>query len=284
MTSDAAQQQQAQASSSPDPEIRIRPPKVVPDYATLFGVVASIGLIAAAIMMGNSNANFFNGPSFLIVILGTVAATTISYTGDELRNVPGILGNAVVRRVRKPSVMARQLMDIAVLARKKGLLALAAVEPELRKDPFLARAVLLVTDGYSSDDIDRVLGQEVDSVTERHRQAASILRRASEISPAMGLIGTLVGLVQMLAQLDNPSTIGPAMAVALLTTFYGAIMGMVILAPLAAKLERNSGNETMMKNLILTAMGSIARQENPRRLEMLLNSELPPGARIKYFD
>ncbi|MEC7029070.1 MAG: MotA/TolQ/ExbB proton channel family protein, partial [Pseudomonadota bacterium] len=133
-------------------------------------------------------------------------------------------------------------------------------------------------------DIDRVLGQEVDALAERHRRSASILRRASEVAPAMGLIGTLVGLVQMLAQLDDPSSIGPAMAVALLTTFYGAIMGTVILGPLAAKLERNSGDETMIKNLILTAMGSIARQENPRRLEMLLNSELPPEHRIRYFE
>ena len=142
----------------------------------------------------------------------------------------------------------------------------------------------MVTDGYSADDIYQLLGQEVDSLAERHRRSASIVRRASEVAPAMGLIGTLVGLVQMLAQLDDPASIGPAMAVALLTTFYGAIMGTVILGPLAAKLERNSNDETMSKRLILTAMESIARQENPRRLEMLLNSELPPEHRIRFFN
>lgn len=283
MTTDAAQAQ-AQATTGGDVDIRIRPPRVKADLATILGLVFAIGLIIGAIAMGHSNANFFNVPSFLIVILGTMAATAVSYTGDELKHLPGILGNTLLRRIREPDIMARQLMDVAMLARKRGLLALSAVEPELRKDPFLARAVQLVTDGYSGEDIDRVLGQEVDSIAERHRQSASILRRASEIAPAMGLIGTLVGLVQMLAQLDDPSSIGPAMAVALLTTFYGAILGMVVLAPLAAKLERNSGDETMMKNLVMTAMGSIARQENPRRLEMLLNSELPPEDRIKYFD
>ena len=128
------------------------------------------------------------------------------------------------------------------------------------------------------------MGQEVDALLERHRRAASIIRRGSEVAPAMGLIGTLVGLVQMLAQLDDPSSIGPAMAVALLTTFYGAILGTIVLGPLSGKLERNSNSEAMIKNLVLTAMGSIARQENPRRLEMLLNSELPPDKRIRFFD
>ncbi|MCB9996525.1 MAG: MotA/TolQ/ExbB proton channel family protein [Rhodospirillales bacterium] len=281
MTSDAAQ---AQAVPGGDIDIRIRPPRVQPDFSTIFGLIFALGLIVAAIAMGHSDANFVNGPSFLIVILGTMAATSVSYTGDELKHVPGIIGNTMLRRIRQPSVMAKQLMDIAMLSRKKGLLALSSIEPELRKDPFLARAVQLVTDGYNGEDIDRVLGQEVDAIAERHRRSASVLRRASEIAPAMGLIGTLVGLVQMLAQLDDPSSIGPAMAVALLTTFYGAIMGTVVLGPLSAKLERNSSDETMLKNLILTAMGSIARQENPRRLEMLLNSELPPEERIRYFD
>ncbi len=282
MTSDAAQVQNIATGS--DPEIRIRPPSVKPDFATILGLIGALALIVIAIAMGQSNANFLNGPSFMIVILGSMAATAVSYTGDELKHVPGILANTMLRRVRHPQVMAKQLMDIATLARKKGLLALSSAEPELRKDPFLARAVQLVTDGYSGEDIDRVLGQEVDALSERHRRSASVLRRASEIAPAMGLIGTLVGLVQMLAQLDDPSSIGPAMAVALLTTFYGAILGTVILGPLAAKLERNSNDETMLKNLVLTAMGSIARQENPRRLEMLLNSELPPEDRIRYFD
>lgn len=275
---------EAQAAAGPDPDVKIKAPQVKPDLATILGLLFSLALIVGAISMGTSNANFFDVPSVLIVVLGTIAATTISYTGNELKHVPGIIGNAMLRRLRDPSLMAKQLMDIAMLARKKGLLALSALEPELRKDPFLARAAQLVTDGYSGDDIDRVLGQEVDALAERHRQSASILRRASEIAPAMGLIGTLVGLVQMLAQLDDPASIGPAMAVALLTTFYGAIIGMVILGPLAAKLERNSSDETMMKNLVLTAMSSIARQENPRRLEMLLNSELPPENRIRYFD
>ena len=265
-------------------DVRIRATRVAPDFITILGILFALGLIAAGIAMGNSNANFLDAPSFVIVILGTIAATSVAYSSNELKHVPGILGSAMFRRIRKPSVMARQIMDIAMLSRKKGVLALAGIEQELRKDAFLANAVQLVTDGFTGEDIERVLGQEIDSLVERHRRAANIMRRASEIAPAMGLIGTLIGLVQMLANLQDPNAIGPAMAVALLTTFYGAILSNVILSPLAGKLERNSNDETMIKMLVMTGMASIARQENPRRLEMLLNSELPPDERIKYFD
>lgn len=284
MATDAAQIQEAQGTANDAARIKINAPKVTPDFSTIGGLVIAIGLIVAAIAMGSGNANFVNGPGFLIVILGTMAATSVSYTSEELKHMPGILGNTMFRQVRNPSQMATQLMEIATVARKRGLLALASIESEMKKDPFLHRAVQLVTDGYSGEDIDDVMGHEVDSLIERHRRAASILRRGSEVAPAMGLIGTLVGLVQMLAQLDDPSSIGPAMALALLTTFYGAILGTIVLGPLSGKLERNSNQEAMIKGLVLTAMGSIARQENPRRLEMLLNSELPPEQRIRHFD
>ncbi|WP_435640018.1 motility protein A [Micavibrio aeruginosavorus] len=291
MTSDASQLRAAQSSDDssggaggPDVVLSITAPRRKLDLATVVGVTSALALIAGGIAIGQSNASFFNLPSILIVVLGTVAATSIAFTGEELRKSIGVMGNSLFRRVWKPSVMAKQLMDLAMIARKRGLLALAGAESELKKDKFLQSAVQLVTDGYNADDIDRVLSQEIDALVERHRRSANILRRGSEIAPAMGLIGTLIGLVQMLADLDNPDAIGPAMAVALLTTFYGAVLGMVLLAPLAAKLERNSNDEATIKTMIALAMTSIARQDNPRRLEMLLNSELPPAERIKYFD
>lgn len=284
MTSDAQTQQHAnQQAAGQDVTVRINAPEARADLASIVGMISAFLLIAFAIAMGSGNASFWDTPSFLIVVLGTVAATSIAYSVQDLRHVPGILMNAMFRRVRILPDLARELLDIAVYARKKGILSLAALDSELNKDPFLARAAQMVTDGMSADEIDRVLGMEVDALVERHRRSASILRRASEVAPAMGLIGTLVGLIQMLSQLDNPSAMGPAMALALITTFYGAIMGMVVLGPMAAKLERNSSDEARARNMILTAMGSIARQDNPRRLEMLLNSELPPGERILYF-
>jgi chemotaxis protein MotA len=266
------------------PLVAFQRPQVKPDLATILGLVFVIALIAAAIAMGKSNANFFNLPSVLIVIFGTMAGTAISFTGEELARAGKILKNSAFRRIQRPSVLAKSLIDLAVVAKKKGILAIAGFEDELKKDAFLERAIQMVIDGYNADEVSRLLGQEIETQIERHKRSANILRRASELAPAMGLIGTLVGLVQMLADLENPETIGPAMAVALLTTFYGAILGTVIMAPLAVKLEKNSSDETLVKTLIITAATSIARHENPRRLEMLLNAELPPSERIIYFD
>ncbi|MCB1530693.1 MAG: MotA/TolQ/ExbB proton channel family protein [Rhodospirillales bacterium] len=264
--------------------IKIESPKISVDLVTVLGLIFAVGVIAGAILVNQSKANFFNVPSFLIVILGTVFVTSISYSWEELSKAGKIFVQSMIRKRVNPSIMATQLMDITMLARKKGMLALSGIEKELKKDIHLADAVQIVTDGYGGEDIERVLSQNLDALVERHRRAASIARRGADVAPAMGLIGTLVGLVQMLADLQNPDSIGPAMAVALLTTFYGAILGTVVLSPIAAKLERNSNDEAMIRSLVLTAMSSIARQENPRRLEMLLNSELPPDQRINYFD
>lgn len=270
--------------SSSDVNIRITKPRVSLDFNTVFGLLLTFGVISLGIMIGQSDANFFNLPSFLIVIIGTITVTSISYTWEEVTSAGKIIGQSVFRKVQSPKVMASQLLDMAVLAKTKGLLALAGVDGELRKDKHLQQAAQIVTDGYSASDVENVLAHELDALVQRHRRSASILRRGSEVAPAMGLIGTLIGLVQMLADLQNPETIGPSMAVALLTTFYGAILGTAVLAPMAAKLERNSNDEAMIRTLVLIAMSSISRQDNPRRLEMMLNSELPPQERIRYFD
>jgi chemotaxis protein MotA len=278
---------QAQTSASqdftPDPPVEIEDVAHELDPATLIGLLASLGLIAAASLMGNENANFFNLPSVFIVILGTAAVTSVSYTGDELAKAWSTIRAAMIRPVFAPQALAVQLMNIAVIARKRGILHLANYDEELKKDPFLAHSMTLVGDGFQATDIESVLQQDIETTLDRYKKSASILRRASEIAPGMGLIGTLVGLVQMLSQLDNPASIGPAMAVALLTTFYGAVMGTVVLAPVAAKIEHNAGEEALVKTMIMATASSIARQENPRRLEISLNSLLPSAFRITYF-
>ncbi len=270
--------------TSPLPVVKIERPTRRADWASILGAIFALGLIAGAIAAGQSNANFFNVPSLMIVLFGTIAATAISFTSEEIMRAGAIMGNSFVRRSQSPRRLAFSLVDLAVVGKKKGILALINYEKELKKDDFLMHAIQMVVDGFNAKDVERMLGQEIDAISERHKRSATIARRASEVAPAMGLIGTLVGLVQMLADLENPEAIGPAMAVALLTTFYGAILGTVIMAPLAVKLEKNSADETLRKRLIQTAAVSISQQENPRRLEMLLNSELPPSERINYFD
>lgn len=266
------------------PNIRVPMARSQLDFITLAGLILSFALIAIAIYIGQSNANFFNVPSLLIVVLGTITATSTSYTGKELVQSLPVIGGSIFRPVRDFKNLAKSMMDLATIARKRGVLQLSNYEKEVKKEPFLSYAIRLVVDGYNAEDVQRILQQDIDMEEERNIRAASVLRRAAEVAPAMGLIGTLVGLVQMLADLENPDTIGPAMAVALLTTFYGAIMGTVVMAPLAAKLEKNAADEVRAKTMTLKTAMSMLRQENPRNLEMMINALLPPSERIRYFD
>jgi len=265
--SDAQAQSSTTADTGPLPDIRVRSARTNADFATILGVIFAVRLIAGAIAIGESHANFLNVPALMIVLLGTFAATAISFTSAEFIRAGHVIGKSLFRQVYDPARMARTLLDLAMVAKKRGILALSGFEPEMRKVPFLAKYLQLVVDGYAAKKVEAVLSQEIEAQIERHKRSAGITRRAAEVAPAMGLIGTLVGLVQMLAELENPEAIGPAMAVALLTTFYGAILGTVIMAPLASKLAV-----------------SIASQENPRQLEMELNAALPPSKRIQYFD
>ncbi len=281
---EAEAEQQNQQENIKVPTVTVPNAVSRPDFATILGLVLSFGLIGGAIAIGQSDAQFFNMPSVLIVIFGTITATCISFTGFELSESGTVISRALFRPIRNFSGLATSMMDLAVIARKKGVLALSMYETQTAKEPFLKHALGIVVDGYNAEDVRRILQQDIDLEEERQKRAAGILRRGSEVAPAMGLIGTLVGLVQMLANLEDPETIGPAMAVALLTTFYGAILGTVVLAPLAAKIEKNASDDVTAKTMALRTSMSIIKQENPRNLEMLLNALLPPSQRIRYFD
>ncbi len=253
------------------------------DLVTILGLFTAIALIVVAALIGKTQANFFNVPSLLIVVFGTIVVTSISYTIIELGMIRRSIGAVFIQKIFKHKQMASQLINLSVRAKKYGPLSLTKVEADLKHDPYLLNAMQMVSDGVTPSMIDSILGQSSETNLERKLFAASAIRRAGEIAPGMGLIGTLIGLVQMLAQLDDPSSIGPAMAVALLTTFYGALLGTVILTPLATKLERSVEQEALMHDLIRTAAGSMAKQESPRHLEVLLNSLLPALYRIRYF-
>lgn len=254
------------------------------DVATLVGLGAAVGVIVVAMTAGGSLRAFLDPPSLIVVLGGTLAVTTASFSlGDVVqawRHAAGTLALAT----HDPQAVGRQVLLLAEAARRAGPETLKGVLPELRHEPFLQRSVGLVVEGLPPDDIERMLTGEVEASGAARIKSAAVLRRASEVAPAMGLIGTLVGLVHMLGGLNDPAAIGPAMALALLTTFYGAVLGNVALAPLAAKLERAAENEALIKTLYTIAAVSIARQENPRRLEMLLNAVLPPGKRLTHSE
>ena len=253
------------------------------DVATLVGLAAAAGVILIAMAAGGSLRAFLDPPSLIIVLGGTMAVTTASFSLGDVAVAWRDAGAVLIHQTHDPRGVARQVLLLAEAARRAPE-TLKNLLPELRGEVFLHRCVTLVSEGLPPDDIERMLTGEVEASGASRVKSAGVLRRASEVAPAMGLIGTLVGLVQMLGSLNDPSAIGPAMALALLTTFYGAVLGNVVLAPLAAKVERSAEEDALIKTLYTIGAVSIARQENPRRLEMLLNAVLPPGKRIQYFD
>jgi chemotaxis protein MotA len=209
--------------------------------------------------------------------------TAACYSFDEVTRSLGLVAKTMVYSAENASASANQALKVAEIARKKGVLGLQDDIGLTRHNPFFCRAIEMVIDGTTDEDVVQLLSQEVHAMQERHGKSTAVLRKAAEISPAMGLIGTIIGLVQMLGQLDDPSKIGPAMAVALLTTLYGALLSYMVLSPLATKLERNTKHETLIMRIYLKASESIARKENPRRLELALNTLLPSASRVKYF-
>lgn len=254
------------------------------DTATLLGLLGAFGLLGIAMIIGGSPASFFHVPALLIVIGGTLGVTTICFSIEEIFRAQKIAFKAVVRTPLDPQRAAVQMIQASEIARKRGILALQDALVDLEREPFARKAVMMVVDGSPAEEIERVLKHDIGQMQQRHGDSANILYKAADVSPAMGLIGTLIGLVQMLGNLDDPATIGPSMAVALLTTFYGAILATMVFSPLANKLERNSATETLIYNIYMLAATSICRKENPRRLEMLLNALLPPAKRLRYFD
>lgn len=262
----------------------IKKPEQKIDIVTIIGLFMALSLIGSALLFGGAPLSFFNVPALLIVVGGTCAVTAISYTTKELANAGGILGHSLSYKHYIPARVAKELLDIACIIRARGPLALNRAQATLRNHPDMQKATQLLIDDSPADHIRAVLHHNIAQLIERHKVGIGILRRAADIAPAMGLIGTLVGLVQMLSQLSDPSSIGPAMAIALLTTFYGAILGTVILSPMAAKLERNSADEIMIKEMIMKATIMISAKEHPRRIETFLNSLLPPYEQIRYFD
>lgn len=253
------------------------------DISTALGIGAAFIVIAIAIKMGGNFKAFVDVPAVLIVIGGTFAATTACFSLPEIYRAQGIMFKTIFYSADAPSQVARNLLEIAEEARKNGLLALQSLL-NTSGDKFLKKGLAMIVDGVEPENVESIMKQEVNYTSDRHFRGAAILRKSAEIAPAMGLIGTLIGLVQMLGNLDDPGKIGPAMAIALLTTLYGALLSYALFSPLASKLEHNAHEETMASMLIIKGIVSIGKKENPRRLEMQLNSILPPSQRIRYFD
>jgi chemotaxis protein MotA len=257
------------------------------DFATLLGLLAALALIGAGMLLPPLDLHlgaFFDPRAILLVVLGTFAVTAVSYSIGEIVQAQPVMFRTLFHSGQLPNEAAMRMLQLSERARRRGILQLQAELYALRVEPFLHRAMSMLVDGIIVDEIERNLTFETHAMMQRHVRSTGILRRAAEVAPAMGLIGTLIGLVQMLGSLNDPQSIGPAMAVALLTTFYGAVLANVVFLPLASKLERNSATELLINQIYILGALSIGRQENPRRLELVLNTILPASQRVKYFD
>lgn len=250
----------------------------------ILGLLSGFALVIVAIFIGGAPAGFVNAAGILIVLFGTFAVTSVSFSGREMGETPGTVWRMMVQIQQEPSRAATAVIQIAERARRDGFLALERILPTLNEEPFLRKALSLLIDGTKGEEIEQILNREAGAIAARNMKTVDVLRRAGEVAPAMGLIGTLIGLVKMLGTLDDPSSIGPAMSVALLTTFYGAIMAHMVFIPLAARAERLSSDETLLNSVYALGAASMGRKENPRQLELIVNTILPPAQKVNYFD
>lgn len=253
------------------------------DLATILGIVSAFSLVLLSIMMGSGLGTFFNAQSIMIVVGGTLGATMINFPLRDMIGVIKVGMKVLFAKTSSVPELIGSFVEFATRARREGILALESSIKEVG-DPFLRKGLQLTVDGLEPQAIDEILQTEIDYVEARHKLGADIFQTMGTFAPALGMIGTLIGLVQMLQSMDDPSAIGPSMAVALLTTFYGSIMANILFLPMAGKLRKRSQEEVMVKEMVLNGILSIAKGDNPRILEQKLHSFIPPDQRQSAFD
>jgi chemotaxis protein MotA len=245
------------------------------DIATIVGILSATGLVLGAIFMGSGLNVFINIPALCIVVGGTIGVTLVAYPLKDFLSVIKVVQKAIFTKNISATELISKFTDFANKTRKEGILALESEIKEVT-DEFLKKGVQLSIDGLEPQQIQNILDTEIDFVRDRHKLGADLFTSMGTFAPAMGMIGTLIGLVQMLQSMDDPSTIGPAMAVALLTTFYGSLMANICCMPIAGKLKTRSKEEMLTKEMTIQGIISLSNGDNPRILEQKLLAFLPP--------
>jgi chemotaxis protein MotA len=246
------------------------------DIATIIGLIAAFTALSFGI--GGNFAAFIDSGSFFITIGGSVSAMFTAFPLGRLLATFSVVKNAFFQPEQTPVETIRQLVEFAEQARREGILALEARAQEI-DDSFLKNGIQLAVDGTEPDLIKDILSTEVTFIAQRHDDGAKIFDFAGMIAPAFGMIGTLIGLVLMLGNMNDVESIGPNMAIALITTLYGAILANAVCIPIAEKLKTYSGNEIMIKELMLEGIMSLQSGDNPRIVEQKLTAFIEPGIR-----
>ena len=246
------------------------------DAASLIGIISGLALIIGAIFIGGDLQSFINVQGMMIVFGGTLAATLITFQFKDV--VTAFLAAFFVFSEKKvdPNDMVETMIELCTISRRQGLIALSRLEIE---DDLLRKACNLIADGSKEDLIRDTLNIEIDSMKQRHFIIQDVFRKMALYAPSFGMMGTLIGLVQMLRQLSNPETIGPSMAVALLTTFYGMLLATLFFLPIAGKLKDRSLVEVMNLEIIFEGAISILEDNNPIFVYEKLSSYIPAKKR-----
>ena len=248
------------------------------DLATIIGIIFGIVLLLSAILAEGNLNSFWSISSIMIVLGGTTASTLINYPLSQVIGTFKVLGIAFRNTESSPAEVIGSLVKFTEKARREGLLALE-MEAETLDEPFLKKGIQLIVDGTDPELVRKILETELNFVEERHRQGAQIFENMGASAPAFGMIGTLIGLILMLRNLDDPAAIGPGMAVALLTTFYGSLLANLLFIPIAGKLKIRSNEEILNKELMLEGILSIQAGENPRIVAEKMKAFLNPQDR-----
>lgn len=246
------------------------------DLATLIGLIGAFGVVLTSILLGGSAGNFINTPAMLLVLGGTFLVTMMKFSLGRFLGAASIAVKAFLHKPTAPETLIETVVELAKTARQGGLLALEDAEVP---DEFMKAGLGLLIDGHPADIVRSMLVKDMNQTLQRHNDGQDIFKAIGDVGPAMGMIGTLIGLVQMLSNMNDPKQIGPAMAIALLTTLYGAILANMFALPIADKLAVRSREETSRKSLIIDALLGIQSGQNPRVIENMLETYLPKSKR-----
>ncbi|TDI91281.1 MAG: motility protein A [Caldithrix sp.] len=248
------------------------------DKGTLVGIVAGMGVVIGAMFMGGSIMAFIDIPSLLIVLGGTIAATLVNFPMGDVIGAMKISQKVLKEEIMSSSKYIEQIVDISKKARTNGLLA---IEEDLNNvdDDFLKVTLQHVINGTEAEDLNKIMDGELALMAQRHKIGQKMFTAMGTYSPAFGMIGTLIGLIAMLQNLEDPAAVGPGMAMAMITTFYGALFANLFFLPIAGKLKHRSEQEIQFKEMLLTGVLSIQAEESPRVIQNKLVTYLPPGER-----
>ncbi|PHR90653.1 MAG: motility protein A [Blastopirellula sp.] len=252
------------------------------DIASVVGVIAALGLLLSAILMaeGSVLSAFIDVPSGMVVIGGAIAAAMISFPLKSILGVPMVTKKVFLNKLTDIGALIEEIVSLAETARRDGLLALEGRIAEI-DNPFIITGIQMAVDGTRPDVIEDIMRTELDAVATRHRDGKSVFDQLGRFAPAYGMIGTLMGLIIMLGNMEDPSSIGSGMAVALITTMYGAIVSNVFFLPFAEKLSFINKQELLTMEIVIRGIMAIQSGENPRVVEQKLTTFLSPSQRNK---